>query len=205
MARDRREAAEANKPDLRCERGAGIVKVETKKSITSGRKLAYWLIGGVVAVFGLNYLALDMGVQNKLGEDSRNSGISVHVYYEWLVNPQSIVIDIWSIEESSTSMADVDRVLLQTAAHLQDREYSKVVLAYNGEHRFLLEGEYFGQLGREYGIQNSIYTIRTLAENVYKMDGRSAFPTWTGGLLGVLSKQMEDHQKFHEQWYLDDL
>jgi hypothetical protein len=32
-----------------------------------------------------------------------------------------------------------------------------------------------------------------------------AYPEWTGGALGVLSKQMEDFSDVHDKWYLDDL
>ena len=47
--------------------------------------------------------------------------------------------------------------------------------------------------------------MRTLPENVFKMDGTAAFGTWTGGWLGVVGKQMEDFSEFHKQWYISDL
>jgi hypothetical protein len=36
-------------------------------------------------------------------------------------------------------------------------------------------------------------------------DGSSAYPEWTGGWLGVASKQINDFNDFHSKWYLDDM
>ncbi|RCS20958.1 hypothetical protein DUT91_25205 [Phyllobacterium salinisoli] len=66
-----------------------------------------------------------------------------------------------------------------------------------------MHGAYFNTLGVERNTQNPVYTIRTMPENMMDMEGRPAFSTWTGGLLGVMGKQMEDHQAMHRSWYLD--
>ncbi|BCG73329.1 hypothetical protein MesoLj113a_44870 [Mesorhizobium sp. 113-1-2] len=68
-----------------------------------------------------------------------------------------------------------------------------------------MDGDYFRQIGREREWQNPVYVIRTLPENLKRIDGEPAFDTWTGGWLGVASKQMEDHAEFHKQWYLRDM
>ncbi|BAV45427.1 Uncharacterized protein MLTONO_0524 [Mesorhizobium loti] len=68
-----------------------------------------------------------------------------------------------------------------------------------------MDGDYFRQTGREREWQNPVYVIRTLPENLKRIDGEPAFDTWTGGWLGVASKQMEDHAEFHKQWYLRDM
>ena len=60
-------------------------------------------------------------------------------------------------------------------------------------------------LGQEYEKQNPVYTMRTFPENVYGVDGTQAFGSWTGGLLGVLGKQMGDFSELHKQWYIADL
>jgi hypothetical protein len=36
-------------------------------------------------------------------------------------------------------------------------------------------------------------------------DGSRAYPTWTGGLLGVAGKQVEQFGDFHKQWYFNSL
>ena len=60
-------------------------------------------------------------------------------------------------------------------------------------------------LGEEFGEQNPVYTIRTFPEHLSRPDGAQAFSTWTGGILGVLSKQMDDFNKFNKEWYIEDL
>jgi len=47
--------------------------------------------------------------------------------------------------------------------------------------------------------------MRTFPENLLKPDGSRAYQTWTGGLLGVVGKQVEDFNDFHRQWWLGDL
>ena len=64
---------------------------------------------------------------------------------------------------------------------------------------------YFKKPGDEYETQNPVYTMRTFTENVYRLDGRKAYPEWTGGWLGVLQKEMEQYSAFHDDWYLNDL
>jgi len=54
-------------------------------------------------------------------------------------------------------------------------------------------------------MQNPVYTMRTFPQNVYALDGSPAFETWSGGLLGVLGKQLEDFSEFHKQWYLNEI
>lgn len=69
----------------------------------------------------------------------------------------------------------------------------------------MLKGDYFQTIGLEYGVQNPVYTLRTLPENVYTLEGKQAFGSWTGGWLGVVGKQMEDLNEFHRLWFMSDL
>jgi len=138
------------------------------------------------------------------GEDPRNVSVSLFAYYRWGIDPTTLVLDLWNVS-ASASMADVDRVLLDTAEAFKDRSFLKVQLAYRGSTRFQFVGSYFKQVGEERHFQNPVYTIRTMAENFKHSDGSPAFGTWTGGLIGVITRQMEDHQEMHRQWYINDL
>ena len=115
-----------------------------------------------------------------------------------------LVIDLRKVS-GTNSPADVTRVLLQFAQSQKAKTYSQVKLAHSGTKKFILKGDYFQTLGVEFGEQNPVYTMRTLPENVYLLDGTAAFGTWTGGILGVLGKQMEDFSEFHKRWYVTDL
>ena len=154
------------------------------------------------AILGWNWWALQRPLQVALSSDPRNDGIEVLVYFNWLVDPSKIVFDVRSVSPDK-SPTDVSRVLLQFAEQVEDREYVSVILSHRGSRRFMLDGSYFRQLGAEYGLQNPVYTLRTMPQNVRNLDGTTAFPEWSGGLIGVVGKQMDDLVEFHRQWYIN--
>lgn len=158
----------------------------------------------VSTVLLLNYVFLHKPLSEVVEADSRNEGINVSARYAHYVYPSTLVLDIKSVS-GSKSVADVFRVLLQYAERISEKQFDRVELALKGETKFYLSGEYFQKLGEEYGAQNTIYTMRTFPENVYDLDGQRAFSRWSGGLLGVVAKQMEDFEEFHRRWYIEDV
>lgn len=155
----------------------------------------------VVGVLGVNYFLLQRHMNYVLSNDPRNENIRVWVYYKWFVNPTEFKYDLRSIS-GNTSALDVNRVMLQFAEQIKDKNYNKVYLCYKGKDKFYLKGDYFQNLGKEYGFQNPIYTLRTMPENVYTLDDKHKYDTWEGGWLGVMGKQMEDLNSFAQDWYL---
>jgi hypothetical protein len=160
-------------------------------------------IAACCAVYAWNYFTLQRQASQVISGDSRNSGIKISAHYHWYVNPDVIVFDLRQVS-GRNSMLDVSRVLLQFAEKQKDRRIDRVVLSSKGTAKFILKGEYFRNLGNDYQTQNPVYTLRTLPENVYLLDGSLAFSTWTGGWLGVFNKQMEDLNEFHRRWHLSD-
>ena len=136
--------------------------------------------------------------------DHRNVGIDVSVYYRDAFDKSVVVFDLQDVS-GSNSRLDVFRVLLDFAEKMQDDYCETVELAFRGETKFKMDGFYFRTLGRERDLQNPAYTIRTFPENLKTPSGVSAYPEWTGGLIGVLNKQMEDFNDFHDNWYLDEM
>jgi hypothetical protein len=163
---------------------------------------AVFIAIGIVAA--TNYFQLQRPLSLALSEDSRNDGIDVSVHYEYYINPSTLIFNLKSVSQER-SPADVTRVLLKFSESQRSKEFAKVKLSHAGNEKFLMTGEYFKRLGQEFAEQNPVYTIRTMPENIYKTDGTSAFGTWTGGILGVIGKQMEDFNEFHRQWYISDL
>lgn len=162
---------------------------------------ALLLAGGAVAAW--NYTTLQQQAQDVCTADSRNAGIKVLAHYGGFVNPNVLVFDLRGLSGDNSPM-DVTRTLLQYAERQKDRRFDRVILSYKGTAKFELEGDYFRTLGKNYEHKNPVYTLRTLPENVYRLDGSPAFGTWTGGLLGVVGKQMEDLNELHRQWYLEE-
>lgn len=152
----------------------------------------------------LNYFTVHRDMRETIGSDPRNAGLVLYGYHDKLLIPGSIVVDLHDVS-ATNSAADVFRLLLQFSAKQKDKEYKKIFISFRGTPKFYLKGDYFTRLGNEYSTQNSVYTMRTFPENVFNVDGAPAYGTWTGGLLGVLGKQMEDFSDFHKRWYIADL
>jgi hypothetical protein len=153
-----------------------------------------------LSVYGWNYLTLQRKVSEVLDKDPRNKGVEVSAHYKTYVNPSVLVYDLRGVA-GTNSRLDVTRVLLQFAEQVKDKKFERVELAFRGETKFLLDGDYFQQLGREYNYQNPVYTTNHMPENLRLPDGTRAYDTWTGGLLGVSLKQMQDFNDFHDRWY----
>ncbi|MEE3623055.1 hypothetical protein UCD39_03530 [Nitrospirillum sp. BR 11752] len=154
-------------------------------------------------VAGWNLASVTLPVARALDQDPANSTVHVVAYHRALVLPGTLVVDVWGAQRTATPL-DVLRVLLQAAAALNEHSYDTVVLAYRGAPRFILPGFYFRQLGHDYGQgQNIAALIRTLPQNVRTLDGGAAFETWTGGMLGVLDRQMDDVKTLSRRWWMD--
>lgn len=170
-------------------------------------KRAGWLGAAICAValtvVGWNYASAHRPVAERLAKDPRNEKVSLWAYHQYGLVPGTLVIDLRRLNGDVASI-DVMRVLLQSAEAHKDAKFDQVILAYRGSGKFYLEGEYYQSLGKEYGTQNPAYTLRTFPENVRNLDGTPAYGTWTGGMLGVLGKQMEDLAEFSKAWYLND-
>lgn len=162
------------------------------------------IIIAVVGIFVVNYFSLQRHMISVLKDDPRNKGVKVWVHYRWFVNPAELKYDLRGISVENSPL-DVNRVMLQFSEKIKDKRFTKVYLSYKGEDRFYFKGEYFQNLGKEYEFQNPIYTLRTMPENVYALDGEPQYGSWTGGWLGVTGKQMEDMNTFAGDWYLDDI
>jgi len=171
------------------------------------RKPIAWIglcIAVLTAIVGFNLGDSYIPAREVLAEDSRNSVAKIAVYHRWGVSPRTIVLDLRSVNDDAAAI-DIDRMVFQIAERFHDRTYDKVILAFRGEPKFRLDGAYFRRIGSEYAWQNPIVLVRTLPENVEALDGGRAFSEWSGGLLGVVSRQLEDHNSMHQQWYRDDI
>jgi|SRR3989344_2228413 len=142
------------------------------------------------------------GVEEILGS-TQNVGVTAEVGCDELFSCKTLVFDVDSVDGSK---ADVTRVLFQVAGTQKNNDsYDKVILAYHEKPRFFLLGSYFRELGAEYDNgQNPIYLMNHLPENVKNLDGSPAFETWTGGWLGVATKQIADLNTLHDRWWSVD-
>lgn len=157
----------------------------------------------IVLILAWNYFQVFSPVSTKIKNDDRNKNITVWVYHQFALNPNVIVFDLRSVTVGASTI-DVTRSLFQSAEAIKDKSFDKVILSYEGREKFYLEGAFFKNLGMEFGTQNPVYTLRTLPENIRNLDGTHPYGTWTGGWLGVTSRQMEDLKQFSNDWFLTE-
>lgn len=183
-----------------------LVLHNTLKLITM--KKLFWFFGIILVIicgiYLYNYATIEYPTTSKINEDSRNEGVSINVHYKNYVLTNTLVFNLKNVSEDK-SPADVFRVFLQTASILKDKKFAKVELEYKGIRKFILKGDYFGQLGNDFGEQNPMYTMRTFPENLINTNGEAAYSVWEGGMLGVLSKQMNDFNDFYKKWYFNEM
>ena len=162
-----------------------------------------FLIFVCLAVYFGNLFLIQMPVQKRLKVDSRNDGIKLSIHLKNYVDLKTLTFNIAEIT-GSKAPADVFRTFLVSSSVLKGTKFNKVELASKGKLKFYISGDYFNTLGNEYGDQNVVYTIRTFPENTFLPDGTSAYDSWTGGMLGVLSKQMDDFNNLCHAWFIED-
>jgi hypothetical protein len=167
-----------------------------------------WIIGILIiivgGIYGVNYVNLSKPVQYNLSQDERNEVVDIQVKYKYYIIPSTLVFNLKNVSEEAAAI-DVFRVLLKTASSIQYKNFNVVELSYKGTMKFYIKGDYFQKIGKEYDEQNPVYTMRTLPENLFKPNGSHAYEKRTGGLLIVLSEQLEDFNDFCNKWFLDDL
>jgi len=175
----------------------------------SSRKLiGIAVVAGIAVVFfgmsAFNYLAIEQPLHHVLANDPRNQVVRASAHFDGWMSRDTLVFDLADVSGNAKEI-DVFRIFLQYAQAMKGRHFAKVVLARRGTKKFILNGDYFQQLGEEYESQNPIYTIRTFPTHLTAMDGSKPFTEYVGGVLGVLGKEMEQFTEFNEQWYIRDM
>jgi len=160
--------------------------------------LAATAAAGIVAVGAYN-ATIYFPVNDALRADPRNSGLTIAAYRTYAVHPSDITLNVLGAEAAAP--LDVFRIIFQTAKALKDSRFGNVHLVRGTTHVYTLTGADFQQLGQEFAMgQNPVFMVRTLPEKLLLPDGRKAFGEWTGGLLGVVSRQMEDANEAARTW-----
>jgi hypothetical protein len=159
-----------------------------------------------VAILGIwlyNQSVLQSPLSKVLNADARNKNVIARAHFDHWIDTGTVVFDLSDVS-GEASAGDIFRVFLQFADSQKDHTYKQVVLASYGEKKFTIPGDYFHELGIEYGSQNPMYTIRTFPHHVADMNGVHPFPEYSGGLLGVLNKEMEEFNDMNLQWFQND-
>jgi len=174
-----------------------------KTSITISLAVVAVVILSLGGLRIFDYVVADRPLQNVLKTDTRNQGVKANAHFDGWFNTSTLVFDVTDV--SGASRAGVFRSFLQYAEAMQKRHFTTVILACRGTNKFTLDGDYFQQLGQEYSTQNPMYIIRTFPIHVTAMDGTQLYSEYSGGILGVLQKELEQFNDFNDEWYAKDL
>ena len=163
-----------------------IPALRNKKLIFVGTPLIAALIG-----YSANYFLLQEPVNDILKESSAFQGMKVSAHYQYYVVPGVVVYDLEGLTARQTPL-DVQTALLEFAKKVKEKRYSRVDLAYRGQHKFSIDGASFMKLGREYANRNFDYVL-------YK------FPRLLRGETNTPAGTDRDALlEFHRQWYGED-
>lgn len=158
-------------------------------------------ITALLLVWGANEVFLAGPVRRALRDDTRNTSFTLRAHYAYYVNPTTVVFNLTRVQD--VAPVDLFRALFQaTGAVAQSGQHpTRIVLARAGRPVFHMLGDQAVEIGSAFtASENPVYLIRTLPEKLYEIDGRAAYQTWTGGMLGVLSRQMEDATDAARRW-----
>ncbi|WP_206483645.1 hypothetical protein [Thalassotalea sp. G2M2-11] len=135
-----------------------------------------------------------------LENDSRN----VNVDFNLFKSGKNLKYCVNNLSGEGSAM-DVFRVFLQAAELLKDNSYEKVELCFRKKTQFFLSGDEFKIMGKEFGVQNPMYTIRTFPQKLTLLDGTNAYEKHEGGVLYLMRVQMADFHDMNGQWFMNDL
>lgn len=156
-------------------------------------------------ILAANWFSVASLARSAWAEDARNASVRIWAYHPYFVRPNGLVLDVHEVGAGGARI-DVTRMIFQAAAAFRDRSFADITLAFRGSARFILPGDEFQAIGRLYAAgENPVFLIRTLPERLRNPDGTRAFSEWTGGVIGVMNRQMEDHNTMHDRWYLNEL
>jgi len=149
---------------------------------------ALLVVAGVVGIWLFNYVSANRPLQRVLTTYPRNQVVSARAHFGNWVDMDTLVFDLTSISGSATRM-DVFRAFLQYAEAMKDRHFTKVILSARGTGKFTLDGDYFQELGKEFGGQNPMYTIRTFPIHLAAMDGSKRSPNTKVGFSACCKRK----------------
>lgn len=135
----------------------------------------------VISVVLVNVFAVNLPISIKLGEDLRNERISVFSYYRFLVDPTTLMVDLWNTDD--VTPADLTRVLFQVSEYSQDYPYGRVILSRKGRARFVVDGSSFRGIWEELLRETDSSVIRsTLLESMQRPRGDAVYRHGVGEL-----------------------
>ncbi|ACQ92695.1 hypothetical protein Tola_1069 [Tolumonas auensis DSM 9187] len=150
-------------------------------------------------IYGYNYINLEGPLVKVLERNEAYQGIQIHSYYYNFIAPSKVIFDVMNVENASAS--DVFSVLIDFAIVNKDKKYQQVILAYKGNAKFILPGDYFQKLATNSNPSDPSATIKSFIAHVQNLDGANPY-SQTTDTDASLQAQFDD---FNNKWYASEV
>lgn len=169
---------------------------------SAGRRFVFSIIVGLILLVAITtFLWMrNNGLRNNLKTCDSYGVVDVDVYYDGMFSTDVVVFDLKDGGSPNARRIDPVHLLLQFAAKLDLTSVRRVVLARSKRHVFYIDASDLQRLADSYDGGGRVWAFNHLPESARTMSGSRAYGEWTGGLLGVLQKQMEDLDDLIRTW-----
>lgn len=173
------------------------------------KKLVPPLAGVLVSTILLAVVLADEGKRNPI--DFRNHGLEsklatcdmygyvggdVRVGYTW---GGDVIFDVRRARDDAR-LIDPLHLFFQFGAKIEPMDASRIWMAAAGRAIFSVEKSQYSALSREYISGGQIVAFRLWPQSLKRPSGDQAFQAWSGGILDVLNRQLEDLNKALREW-----
>ena len=144
-----------------------------------------------------NYFTLHRPITEVLIDPETAKQIEIRVHYQWLFNVNKIVFDVRRVSPEIKA-ARMTRLLVDVSKQIRNKSFSYLVLAYDGDEKFMLDSRYVHDLGDS--PQSLLSIMSTMPPKLLDVDGNSVFKS--AGYNGLnIAEELDDVDDFHKQWY----
>lgn len=143
-----------------------------------------------------NYFTLHRPINEVLIDPETAKEIEIRVHYSWLFNVNKIVLDIRRVSPEIKA-ARMTRLLVDVSKQIRNKSFDYLVLSFEGDAKFMLDGRYVHNLADS--PQSLLSIMSTMPPKVLDLQGNSVFKG--GDFSSSIADELDDVNTFHKQWY----
>ena len=144
-----------------------------------------------------NYFTLHRPITEVLIDAETAKQIEIRVHYQWLFNVNKIVFDVRRVSPEIKA-ARMTRLLVDISKQIRNKSFDYLVLAYDGDDKFMLDGRYVRDLGDS--PQSLLSIMSTMPPRVLDLHGKPVFKGADYSSTSI-TQELNDVDQFHSQWY----
>ena len=144
-----------------------------------------------------NYFTLHRPINEVLIDPETAKQIEIRVHYQWLFNTNKIVVDVRRVSPEMKA-ARMTRLLVDIAKQIHNKSLPFLVLAHDGDEKFMLDGRYVHDLANS--PQSLLSIMSTMPSRVLDLQGKPVFrgSDYSGSSI---AEELDHVDQFHSEWY----